>query len=85
MDASRLACAWKLGGNAIRFIQGNRNHPVNRGVLCAKGSAGVLKQLSPPELAKPLSRKPAAERGAAAFEEIEWEEVLTILTARLKQ
>ncbi len=72
-------------GDQIRFIQGNRDHPVNQGVLCAKGSAGIMKQLSPAKLTKPLLRKPGAERGEAAFDEIEWDEALAILTERLKR
>ena len=34
----------------VRFIQGNPNHVVNQGVLCAKGSAGIMKQVSPARL-----------------------------------
>ena len=67
----------------VRFIQGNRNHPVNQGVLCAKGSAGIMKQNSPAKLGKPLKRKPGSERGAGEFVEIEWDEALDLLTARL--
>ena len=26
----------------IRYIEGNRDHPVNHGVLCAKGAAGIM-------------------------------------------
>jgi len=29
------------------YIEGNRDHPVNKGVLCAKGSAGIMQHLSP--------------------------------------
>lgn len=29
-----------LRDGAIRYIEGNKDHPVNRGVLWAKGSAG---------------------------------------------
>ena len=38
-------CACRCGINVhmrdgkIRYIEGNRDHPVNQGVLCAKGSA----------------------------------------------
>ena len=67
----------------VRFIQGNPDHPVNRGVLCAKGSAGIMKQASPAKLTKPLMRKPGSERGAGEFVEIEWDEALDLLTARL--
>jgi sulfite dehydrogenase (quinone) subunit SoeA len=67
----------------VRFIQGNRNHPVNQGVLCAKGSAGIMKQNSPAKLRKPLMRKPGRERGAGELVEIEWDAALDLLTARL--
>jgi anaerobic selenocysteine-containing dehydrogenase len=30
------------GTEKIRYIEGNRDYPVNRGVLCAKGSAGIM-------------------------------------------
>ncbi|HVE48900.1 MAG TPA: molybdopterin oxidoreductase family protein [Casimicrobiaceae bacterium] len=85
MCACRCGIKLTLEGNQVRFIQGNRDHPVNQGVLCAKGSAGIMKQLSPAKLSKPLRRKPGAERGEAQFDEIEWDEALAILTARLKR
>ena len=28
------------GKRQVAYIEGNRDHPVNQGVLCAKGSAG---------------------------------------------
>jgi anaerobic selenocysteine-containing dehydrogenase len=71
-----------LKQGALRYIEGNRDHPVNRGVLCAKGSAGIMSALSPARLRKPLKRVGA--RGAGEFEEIEWEEALGIVTARLE-
>src|SRR5690349_5726913 len=72
-----------LQDGKVRFIQGNRAHPVNHGVLCAKGAAGIMKQYSPARLRKPLKRKPGSERGSGAFVEIEWNEALELLTARL--
>ena len=42
----------------VRFIQGNRNHLVNQGVLCAKGSAGIMKQYSKAKLQHPMIRRP---------------------------
>jgi anaerobic selenocysteine-containing dehydrogenase len=85
MCACRCGIQITLENDHLRFIQGNRNHPVNQGVLCAKGSAGIMKQLSPAKLTKPLRRKPDAERGRGEFEEIEWDEALAILEARLKK
>src|SRR5260221_12285009 len=60
----------------VRYIEGNRNHPVNRGVLCAKGSAGAMTQYSPARLTKPLIRVGA--RGAGEFREAEWEEAIQL-------
>jgi anaerobic selenocysteine-containing dehydrogenase len=31
----------------VRYIDGNPDHPLNKGVICAKGSAGIMKQVSP--------------------------------------
>ncbi|MAF17889.1 MAG: formate dehydrogenase [Oceanospirillaceae bacterium] len=83
MCACRCGIKVTLEDEKIRFIQGNPNHPVNKGVLCAKGNAGIMKQLSPAKLNKPLLRKPDSERGAAEFEEISWDRALDILTERL--
>lgn len=69
--------------DSIRFIQGNPNHPINKGVLCAKGNAGIMKQNSPAKLHSPLLRKKNALRGEGEFESISWEHALNILTKRL--
>jgi len=65
----------------VRYIEGNRDHPVNRGVLCAKGSAGIMQHYSPARLNKPLLR--VGERGKGEFKQIEWDEALDIATAWL--
>ena len=44
------------GREIVSYIEGNRDHPVNRGVLCAKGSAGIMQHYSPARLMKPLMR-----------------------------
>ena len=66
----------------VRYIEGNRDHPVNRGVLCAKGSAGLMQHYSPARLRKPLLR--GGERGKGDFREIEWEEALSLAIDWLK-
>ncbi|MFQ5984991.1 MAG: molybdopterin-dependent oxidoreductase [Alphaproteobacteria bacterium] len=78
MCACRCGIKVHLQGGAVRFIEGNRDHPVNRGVLCAKGSAGIMQHTSPARLTKPLKR--VGERGGGEFQEIEWEEALAIAT-----
>ena len=40
MCACRCGIQVTLENDELRFIQGTRDHPVNQGVLCAKGSAG---------------------------------------------
>jgi sulfite dehydrogenase (quinone) subunit SoeA len=74
MCACRCGIKVHLKDGGIRYIEGNRNHPVNRGVLCAKGSAGIMQHNSPARLRKPLMR--VGERGRGEFREIEWEEAL---------
>ncbi len=66
------------GEMKVAYIEGNRDHPVNKGVLCAKGSAGIMQHNAPARLRKPLKR--VGERGSGEFEEIEWEEALQIAT-----
>ena len=83
MCACRCGIKVTLEEDKVRFIQGNRNHPTNQGVLCAKGSAGIMKQYSAAKLRKPLLRKPGSERGDGEFVEIEWDEALDMLTERL--
>jgi sulfite dehydrogenase (quinone) subunit SoeA len=83
MCACRCGIKVTMENDRIRFIQGNPDHPVNQGVLCAKGSAGIMKQASPAKLRKPLLRKPGSARGSGEFTEIEWDQALDILTARL--
>ena len=85
MCACRCGIQVTLENDDLRFIQGTRDHPVNQGVLCAKGSAGIMKQRSPAKLRKPLRRKANAMRGSGDFEEIEWDEALAIVEARLRR
>ena len=81
MCACRCGIRVWLSDGRIRYIQGNPSHPVNKGVLCAKGSAGIMQHLSPARLAKPLLR--VGERGSGEFREIEWDEALQLATSWL--
>jgi sulfite dehydrogenase (quinone) subunit SoeA len=78
MCACRCGIKVHMKDGRVRYIQGNKDHPVNKGVLCAKGSAGIMQQYSPAKLSKPLLR--VGERGAGEFREIEWDEALSIAT-----
>ena len=83
MCACRCGVRLTLENGKIRFIQGTPNHPVNRGVLCGKGNAAIMKQLSPAKLRAPLLRRKGMARGTGVFDEISWEQALEMLTARL--
>ncbi|MEM7467947.1 MAG: molybdopterin oxidoreductase family protein [Pseudomonadota bacterium] len=76
MCACRCGIRVHISGGEIRYIEGNPDHPVNNGVICAKGASGIMQQNSPARLRKPLKR--VGERGEGQFEEIEWEEALDI-------
>lgn len=81
-------CACRCGINVhmkegrVAYIEGNRDHPVNRGVLCAKGSAGIMQHLSPARLRAPLKR--VGPRGSGQFQEISWDEALSLAVDWLK-
>ncbi len=81
MCACRCGIRVHLKDGDIRYIDGNPDHPVNGGVLCAKGSAGIMHYRSPALLKKPLRR--VGPRGSGEFNEIDWEEALDIATAWL--
>ncbi len=74
MCACRCGIDVHLRDGKVRYIEGNRDHPVNKGVLCAKGSAGIMQHYSPARLKKPLLR--TGPRGSGEFREIEWEDAL---------
>src|SRR5262245_64041347 len=71
MCACRCGIKVTLEDNRVRFIQGNPDHPVNQGVLCAKGSAGIMKQYSAAKLQQPLLRAPGAERSEEHTSELQ--------------
>mgnify|MGYP001029783140 CR=1 FL=1 len=77
-------CACRCGINVhmkdgkVAYIEGNRDHPVNKGVLCAKGSAGIMQVNAPSRLRTPLKR--VGPRGSGEFEEISWDEALQTAT-----
>ena len=83
MCACRCGIDVHIKDGKVRYISGNKDHPVNRGVLCGKGSAGIMQHYSPARLSKPLLR--IGPRGSGEFREIEWDEALAIATERLSR
>jgi anaerobic selenocysteine-containing dehydrogenase len=78
MCACRCGIDVHIKDGKIRYIEGNRDHPVNRGVLCAKGSAGIMQHYAPARLKAPLKR--VGPRGSGEFKEISWDEALETAT-----
>jgi sulfite dehydrogenase (quinone) subunit SoeA len=76
MCACRCGIDVHLKDGKIRYIEGNRDHPINKGVLCAKGSAGIMQHYSPARLQAPLLR--TGPRGSGEFKTISWEEALSL-------
>ena len=50
MCACRCGIRVHLREGEVKYIDGNPDHPINKGVICAKGSAGIMKQKSPARL-----------------------------------
>ncbi len=78
MCACRCGIKVYLKNGKVRYIEGNRDHPVNKGVLCGKGSAGIMQQYSPARLTSPLVR--VGPRGSGEFKEISWDEAMALAT-----
>jgi len=85
MCACRCGIRVHLKNDEVRYIEGNPAHPLNKGVICAKGASGIMKQYSPARLTQPLRRKAGSERGAGEFEPISWEETFSIMADRLRK
>ena len=83
MCACRCGIRVTLRDGEVRYIQGNPEHPLNKGVICAKGASGIMKQYSPARLTKPLMRKAKSMRGDNEFEEISWDKAFSIMEERL--
>ena len=74
MCACRCGINVHLRAGRVAYIEGNRDHPVNKGVLCAKGSAGIMQVTAPSRLRAPLRR--VGPRGSGQFRETSWDEAL---------
>jgi sulfite dehydrogenase (quinone) subunit SoeA len=85
MCACRCGIRVHMRDGQVRYIDGNPEHPLNQGVICAKGASGIMKQVSPARLTQPLMRKPGSNRGDGEFEVISWEKAYEVLTERLQK
>jgi len=65
----------------ILKVEGMREHPVNRGRLCAKGLASAQLVSDPRRLKTPLRR--VGGRGSGRWEQISWDEALDEIAEKL--
>jgi len=64
-------------------VEGDKDHPENRGALCAKGRAIIDILYSPDRLKYPLKR--TGQRGEGKWERISWDQALGLVAERLQQ
>src|ERR1700744_4489788 len=62
-------------------LEGNPQHPINRGKLCARGQAGLQVLYHPDRITHPIKRSGA--RGSGEFQPISWDDALKELAAHL--
>jgi anaerobic selenocysteine-containing dehydrogenase len=82
MCACRCGIDVHVASGRVTYIEGNRDHPINKGVLCAKGASGIMQITAPSRLRAPLRR--VGPRGSGAFEEISWDEALSLAVSWMK-
>jgi anaerobic selenocysteine-containing dehydrogenase len=70
-----------MNGRALK-IEGNPEHPLNRGKLCARGQAGLQVLYNPDRLAGPVRQ---TARGSRQFERVSWNEALNTLYSKLQE
>jgi thiosulfate reductase/polysulfide reductase chain A len=80
-------CFWRCGvlagvadGKVLK-LQGNPNHPLTKGQLCARGNAGTQLLYDPDRLKYPLIR--TGQRGEGKFRRASWNEALDLFATRL--
>jgi anaerobic selenocysteine-containing dehydrogenase len=64
-----------MNGRAVK-IEGNPDHPLNRGKLCARGQAGLQVLYNPDRLSGPLMQP---TRGSHQYPAVAWEEAINRL------
>jgi len=93
-EKTTICCYCAVGCGAIAttyddgtlIIDGDPDHPINRGTLCSKGQAllqmrTVDGKSNPNRLTKPLYRRP----GGTDWEEINWDEAINQIADRIKK
>jgi anaerobic selenocysteine-containing dehydrogenase len=73
----------KVQESRVKKIEGNPEHPVSNGKLCARGQAGMQSLYNPDRIKGPMKRR--GKRGAGDFVEIPWSEAIGLLASKLSE
>ena len=65
----------------VVHVEGDPDHPTNRGTLCPKGSSLQQEILNDRRLLKPLVRRP----GGTEWEDISWDQALNEIASKVKK
>lgn len=65
----------------VIHVEGDPDHPINRGTLCPKGASLEQDILNERRLVKPQVRRP----GGTAWEDISWDDAITEIAQRVKK
>ena len=76
------SCSWvaHVADDRVVRVEGARDHPITRGVLCAKVRDYEARVTASERLLRPLRRTGA--KGSGAFEPVSWDEALDTIAAR---
>ncbi|MBW7850677.1 MAG: molybdopterin-dependent oxidoreductase [Rhodospirillales bacterium] len=74
--------AYVEDGRVVK-LEGNPDHPGNRGKLCAKGNSGFQHVYDPDRIMTPLMR--AGARGEGKWKRISYDEATSILATKLRE
>jgi formate dehydrogenase major subunit len=65
----------------VVHVEGDPDHPINRGTLCPKGSSLEQDILNPRRLTKPQVRRP----GSTQWEDISWDDAISQIADKVKK
>src|SRR6266850_3338400 len=65
----------------VVHVEGDPDHPINRGTLCPKGASLQQDILNDRRLLKPLVRRP----GGTDWEDISWDQAINEIAAKVKK
>ncbi len=69
-----------MNGRALK-IEGNPEHPLNQGKLCARGQSGLQLLYHPDRLPTPVTQ---SARGSRDFKPATWEEGISLLASKIQ-